>query len=183
MSFDFRTEKREKTKTIFSADYENNIFRIWYQQSKPTANKLLAIIPPDEEGIRPTRITLHNWIHDKFIHMATDMDAEVLTRVEDQLIQDKVEMINRHIEIAKEMQETGLNYLRSLDENDLTPQVAFRLVVEGIRIESESVGIPSALKKLATMTDEQLTDEVKKLIERSPVDILPLEDAVIEPAD
>lgn len=181
MTYSFRID--EKKLPVFSPDYENQVFMIWYQKGKLSPNNLLAAVPPNEDGDKPTRMTLTHWINEKFIHMANDMDAEVLNRVEDQLVQDKVEMINRHITIAREMQETGLEYLRSLDGDDLTPQVAFRLLVEGIRIETESVGIPSALKKLATMTDEQLTDKVKELIERSPVDILPLEDTVIDPAD
>lgn len=183
MAYSFRTKEERIRRTDFTPDYENNIFILWYQRGKPSAQKLLAMIPPDDQGYRPTRSTLNNWISEKFMHMATDMDAQVLDKLEDQLIEQKVEMVNRHITIAKEMQETGLEYLRNLDDNDLTPQVAFRLVVEGIRIESESVGIPSALKKLATMTDEQLTDKVKEMIERSPVEILPLEDEIIESAD
>lgn len=174
MSFDFRTEGRRVYH--FSPDYENEVFMIWYRNDRPYAPNLLQLIPPNDEGGKPTTATLKNWINDKFAYRASDMDADVLNKVEDQLIQEKVEMVTRHIAIAKEMQNTGLEYLRSLDGEDLTPQVAFRLVVEGIRIESESVGIPSALRKLATMTDEQLTDKVKELIERSPVDILPLED-------
>lgn len=182
MYSNFRIEE-EKRKVNFSPDYENQIFMLWYQKAKPNPHKLLAMIPPDEQGDKPTRSTLTHWINEKFIHMANDMDAEVLNRVEDQLIQDKVEMINRHIALAREMQETGLEYLRNLDDNDLTPQVAFRLLVEGIRIESESVGIPNALKKLATMTNEQLTDKVVEMIEQSSVEILPLDDMVVDPTD
>jgi len=63
--------------------------------------------------------------------------------------------------------------IRFLNENQdvLSAPAAVRLLVEGIRIERESRGIPAALDKMQNMSDEQLLDEIKELMTSSSVSL------------
>ena len=91
MTYSFRTDVKKTP--IFSPDYETEAFMIWYRNGKPSPQKLFALMPPNDDGDKPARMTLSHWINEKFVFMASDMDAKTLDRIEDQLIQDKVEMI------------------------------------------------------------------------------------------
>ena len=66
------------------------------------------------------------------------------------------------------MQNLSLEYLEA-HADDLTSAGAVRLLVEGIRIERESKGVPEALEKMSKMSDADLLEEVKKLATSSSV--------------
>lgn len=172
MSYSFKLEKRNNQP--YSEQYKQKIFLIWYEHGRPVGNNLLALVPEAEDKRKPTKLMLANWIREDFVPMADKMDAEVADQLKDKLIQEKVEMVQRHTAVAKHMQEMAIKYLNA-NEKDLSPHIAVRLLVEGIRIESENVGIPAVLKKMAQMTDDDLLKEVQDLMERSPVELLPAE--------
>jgi hypothetical protein len=179
MSFDF-SEKRNRDTHRFSEEYKQELFLVWYENNRPNARNFMAIVPEDKFGHKPPRTTIEGWIYKDFKPKAEIVDQDVRERVSDQLVKEKVEMLQRHIQISRSMQDTAIKYLEQ-HENDLSPHIAVRLLVEGIRIERESVGIPNVLLKMSEMSDEDLVKKVEELIERSPVEILPaeIEDAEI----
>jgi hypothetical protein len=50
-----------------------------------------------------------------------------------------------------------------------------RLLVEGVRIERESRGISTTLEKITGLSDEELEKQVRQIVERSPVELIPME--------
>lgn len=155
----------------FTDEYKDACFYAWYNSGKPTVKDLYEIIPfpVTNFGKKPTQTTLHTWIYDYFTPRAVDLDDGVRDTMNKNLILSKVEMLERQAKIGKRMQELGLEYLEEHKE-DITSNAAVRMVVEGLRIEFERSGIPDMLLKMQDMSDEQLLDEVVKLVENSPIE-------------
>jgi len=81
------------------------------------------------------------------------------------VISEKIEMLKRHADVGLQMQNMAIEYLNE-NRDELSSPAAVRMLVEGIRIERESRGIPAALDKMMNMTDEELMKEVTGLIEK-----------------
>ncbi len=161
----------------YSEEYEEKAFIIWYRANKPNALRLYNMLPPDETGRKISRERLRGWIQ-KFRERAVLLDDAVKNELSDRMVKEKIEMLNRHAEIAVELQDRALDYLRKVEDNDLGASSAVRMLVEAIRIERISRGVPQVLEKMATMSDDDLLKEAEKLLLRSPItEIAPIEGA------
>ena len=154
-------------RNFFPTEYKDDIFMIWYRAGKPSAYTLHNIIPKTVDDKKPTRITLQDWIT-VFYQKAEILDQAVRDEMNNRMILEKIEMLNRHAEVGVEMQKKSLDYLRS-EKSDLNSAAAVRMLVDGIRIEKESRGIPRILSKMAGMADDDLLKEAEKLLLRSPI--------------
>ena len=130
------------------------------------------MIPANWGNEIPTANSLHLWIQgEKFQSQAEDLDKQVSIELESRLVKEKVEMLSRHSELGVYMQTMAKDYLEA-NESSLSANAAVRLLIEGIRVERESKGIPQALEKMLSKTDEELLEEVKSLTEGAHVEIL-----------
>jgi len=156
----------------FSSQYREKVFYIWYNHGKPGANSLLPFISSDMDdwGRLPTISLLSQWITDEFKPRSELLDSRVKEQLDAMVIAEKVEMLRRHAEIGLRMQEMSIRFLNE-NQDVLSAPAAVRLLVEGIRIERESRGIPAALDKMQNMSDEQLLDEIKELMTSSSVSL------------
>lgn len=156
---------------MFSDDYKEIVFYVWYNNKKPTPTKLFDLIPEPEtnNGIKPARMTLSNWINGMFAERASKLDEGVRNTLDTAVIQAKIEMLKRHVETSKEMQNIGIEWLKA-HKDELTGASAVRLATEGMRIERESLGIPGALLRMSEKSDDELLEELRQLIEESPVE-------------
>lgn len=159
----------------FSDAFKQDVFKIWYSNQKPGARKLQFMIPEDwfKDGVHevPSLSTVNKWIREIFIPQASVLDEQVSRELEQRMVAEKVEMLSRHAKIGVKMQDTALRYIDDhLDE--LNTPSAVRLLVEGVRIERESRGLPQALERMMDKSDEELLEEVKKLIGESPAEII-----------
>lgn len=152
----------------YSDDYKSKVFQLWYNNGKPPGSDLINILPIPETnyGKKPSVQALNLWIRE-FKERAEELDQQVREELDHTLISAKVEMLKRHVDVAREMQRISLEFLR---EAELTPAAAVRLLADGIAIERNSLGIPEALMKMVEMSDEQLVAEIKKELERSPIE-------------
>lgn len=168
----------------YSDDYRNQVFQIWYNRGKLPIPLLMELIPVPETnfGKKPSRQTLEKWIHTDFQERSKALDAGVRETMDVALIATKVEMLQKHMKTAAHMQDLAIEYLDA-HKDELSTAAAVRLLVEGVRIERESVGIPGMLDRMAKKTDEQLLEEVRQLIQESPVDFEKIEDEIIESED
>lgn len=149
----------------FSSQYREKVFYIWFNHGKPGAHSLLPYISGDmdEWGRIPTLSLLSQWITDDFKPRAEKLDQAIKEKLDALVISEKVEMLKRHADLGTRMQNIAINYLNeNLDE--LSAPAAVRLLVEGVRIERESRGIPAALDKIRDMSDEQLMEQIKGLM-------------------
>lgn len=156
----------------FSSQYREKVFYIWYNRGKPGAKSLLQFIPSDldEWGRVPTGAALVQWIQDEYKPRADLLDQQVKDQLDAMVIQEKVEMMKRHASVAVKMQEMAIRFLNE-NEDVMSAPAAVRLLVEGIRIERESRGIPEALDKMQRMSDEELLEQVKEIMTNSSVSL------------
>ena len=163
----------------YTASYKDAVFTVWYSAGKPSMERLIKMLPnPAEFGIAigyPSENTLNVWVKD-YKERAIGLDEEVSRRLADRLIAEKVKMLDAHSVIAAEMQQMSLQYLRE-NKDKLSPNAAVRMLVEGVRIERESKGIPRTLEKLADKSDEDLLQQIEDLLLRSPIQTTQLEDS------
>jgi hypothetical protein len=92
---------------------------------------------------------------------AKELDVEVMRRINEQAIEQRVDMVRRHSQNSKEMQDKALEFLR---ENELKgANAAIRLWVEATQIEKASLGLDALIDTVSKLTDQDLLAKIKKL--------------------
>ena len=127
---------------------------------------------PEDWGSKPVVDTVGIWIRDIFRPRAEDLDKRLAQELEGRLVQEKVEMLYRHAEIGRKMQKKAMDCLDGIDPEDLGANAAVRLLVEGTRIERDSVGLPQAIEKMINASDEDLLNRVQEITKESQAEIL-----------
>lgn len=154
--------------------YVDELFLLWWKQGRPSIKKFHASIPPNDDGNTPSFETLNNW-KIEWIKKAEELDAEFYGQVAAEAMADKAEMLRRHTTVATKMQDMAIKYLEE-NEAELTINNATRLLIEGVRIERESRGIPDALDKMSEKTDDELMKELQKLVSGDIIDLQIIDD-------
>lgn len=155
----------------YSQVYIDECRMLWYKAGRPTPKRLYDLIPKDSlSGKKPEPTTLSVWINQKWKEWADEMDMMVEDQIKSKLIEEKVSMFERFTKVGQQMQNIALDWLEGHKDN-LNAIAVVRLLVDGVRIEQEARGVPQVLRKMIKMTDDELMDEVKQLISRSPMTI------------
>lgn len=158
----------------YSEDYKTTTFRLWYKTAKPGATKLWEIMEVDPiSGVKPSIAILAHWIAD-FKNSAVILDEEVATQLKDIMVAEKVEMLNRHAETGIKLQNMAMEYIKEHEE-ELKVPMAVKMLIEGVRIERESRGVPQALEKMMNKSDDDLLKDVIALINKAPVEFEQIE--------
>lgn len=155
----------------FSESYKDELFLLWFQNKQPSAQILWQMIPEDW-GHKPSAATIRDWIRERFAPKADALNARMREEMEARMVKEKVEMLYRHAEVGRKMQRKALERLDSIPDDELNANASVRLLVEGIRIERDSVGLPQALEKMLDKEDDDLLAEVERLIGDAPGEIL-----------
>jgi hypothetical protein len=149
-------------------DQIEQLFFIWYRAGKPIMSKLQQLAEDEGITILPNTIaqipSKYNWQI-----RAEALDIEVTRRLESSAIQEKVEMMKRHADAGKRLQDLGLEFLE--DSGLSNANVALKAIVQGAQLERASRGIPDALMKVAEMNNEDLSDIVSRLLSKSDVQL------------
>ena len=168
-------DKKPRTRD-YHESYKNELFLLWFKSHRPSPKRLLRMIPEEWEGDAPAEDTVRQWIKNIFEDRAIVLDKQLQNELEGRLIQEKVEMLYRHGDIGRRMQIKALAKIDTIAPEDLSSSAAVRLLVEGVRIERESVGLPEALEKMLSVPDEKILDRIEKLTEESQAEILIIDD-------
>ncbi len=161
----------------YGEEYKTKVFMVWYKLGKPGGGKLFENIDIDAiTGGKPSIPVLRNWII-TFKEQAAFLDSQVARELEERMVAEKIEMLDRHAKAGVKMQDMAVKYL---DEhaNEIKVPFAVKMLVEGIRIERESRGIPQALAKMLDKTDDDLLKEVIALVNKSPVEFEQIESTI-----
>lgn len=158
----------------YGAEYRNTVFMLWYRMGKPAAHKLAEVMEVDANtGGKPSLPVLRNWIAN-FKEQATFLDSQVARELEDHLVAEKVEMLDRHAKAGVKMQDMAIKYLDEHADEIKVP-MAVKMLVEGVRIERESRGVPQALEKMMSKSDDDLLKDVVALLNKAPVEFEQIE--------
>lgn len=157
--------KDSNIKVSFTEAYRELVFLAWYRNGRPAAAAMGASLPSDDSGNKVSLSTLEHWINQyQWDARADYLDAEVAHKVENQAVQEKVEMLKRHADIGKTLQDQGTAYFKEHPVNN--PSIALKMILEGAEMERESRGLPDALLKISQLSDETLESTVQKLLAR-----------------
>jgi hypothetical protein len=168
--------KEIESSANYTQDYRIKCFMLWYNQGRPGYSRLSTIIgknlPPDANGRYPSKPVLIKWIEEEFVSMAMDLDEQIANQLEVKIVSEKIKMLEEHAKIGHELASMGLEHLK---ESGLgNARNALTAVIEGLRIERESRGVPQISEKLAKMSDEELLGQLTELISSSSItDIIP----------
>jgi len=156
----------------YTDTYREKCFVAWYNAGKPSVAIFALSAPEDEYGRVAGKQAIINWSVE-WRERAEALDAEVRNQLESKLVAEKAEMLKRHADVGKKMQNIALEYLDKPEIiNKLTPNSALRLLVEGLKTERISVGMPDVLEEVMTKTDEELLEDITKLITSGKSEII-----------
>lgn len=155
----------------YSNDYKERVFWIWYEAGRIGVAKLLVKLSELEYENIPVAGTLQEWINDGWRDRADELDQQIRDRFSKEVIETKVEMLKRHSSVGRELQEIGLDWLRDNRES-LTPSAVTRLIKDGYEIERASVGVPEALTKMLSVSDDELKKQIEAALTGEDLDLL-----------
>jgi hypothetical protein len=156
----------------YSPRYKDDMFLLWYKLGKPSSTKFSNHALPNENGDIPFKGTIDNWIEEDWGERAAKLDQEIMQKIEEEVIAEKMTMLKQHTEIARNIQDMAIEYLET-HKDQMTPSTAVRMLIEGIRIERESRGMPEVLENLSNASDEKLLKQIENLATRLPTEITP----------
>lgn len=153
--------------TKFTEHYKFLCRHAWYAGGRPDGEaSIMPVIPADESGRKPAYLTLVGW-RDTYSWdaWADSMDAQVDKIVEDDLINERVKMLRDQASLGKELQTKALDYLRVNGFDSSSSAVS--AIKLGVDTERTSRGISDRLVKMTKLTDEELSEETQKLLDRA----------------
>lgn len=147
----------------YSDQYVETIFFMWYENGRKLTTALANSFPPSPSGDTPSIQTVQEWKRKYgWIERADALDADLSTRLQEEVIEKRIQMYEKHTKIADALIEKGEAYLmeHQLDSSS----DAIKMIDLGIEIQRVSVGQVELGRKILTMTDSQLDRELLKLI-------------------
>lgn len=152
---------------VYSDEYIEQVFYLWYKNNKMGGAKLISIIPENEKGMKPNPMTLSTWIKERgWMERADALDAEVSLTLDRDVISARKEMYRKNVEVAEELVAKGRAYILAnpLDDSN----AALRAIGLGVDILRSDVGKAEFAEKVALMSDTQITKELERLIGKTP---------------
>jgi hypothetical protein len=151
-------------KSSFDDEYKYEVFCVWYMNGKPKGQKLQSLIEPNLDGVIPAASTLNTWMKD-LQPLADELDQKIKAQVEETIVLEKVEMLKRHADLGRAMQDLAVDFLEN-NRDQLTPNSAVRLLVEAVKMERESRGLPTLITQTIDSTDEELMKQINDLMNK-----------------
>lgn len=150
----------------YTPRYQEICFNAWYTAGRPqTFDKMIAVMPEDENGNKPGRATLINWRdHNGWDVRADELDARAAAIVDDELVNARVLMLKEQAAKARDLQKMGIEHLR---ENGFdSASAAVSAIIKGAELERTSKGLSERIASLSKMDDEKLIGEANRLLTR-----------------
>jgi len=147
----------------YTEKYIDQCFYIWYDGDRAVGNGLIDRLPETDDGKKPGVFTVKRWVEEKgWIERADALDATVSVRIEEEVIDKRVAMYKRHAEIGEFEVEAGFEYLKA--HGIKKEETALRAITDGTELQRKSVGVEDVLRKISSMTPDQLDNELRKLL-------------------
>ena len=148
--------------------YKENAFQAWYGNNQITSPKLLVLLQA-QDGHAPAKETLSKWIV-TWRDRAAELDQEAKDQFTKEVIETKVEMLRRHAKAGRELQDIGMDWVRE-NKDQLTAASVTRIIKDGYEMEKSSVGVPEALEKMLSTSDEELVKQIEAAIAGEDLDL------------
>src|SRR3990167_756154 len=150
----------------YSPRYKETVFAIWYENERAGVTRLHGLVPVDEYDRKPPLAMLGKWMEDGEWNIRADiLDEQASSSLDIKLVESRIEIFKKHAEIGHKLQEIGLAYF---EEHELKNEaIALKAIIDGARLERESLGLGTALAKVFSMNDNELQKELQKLLNKS----------------
>lgn len=151
----------------YSDDYLEQCFEVWYSMGQPNnMNLLIDRIPDSPNGGKPTKVFLLNTKNTRgWSERADAMNTKAIQKVEDQLIDQKAEMLKRQAQQAFEIAERAREHL--LENGFDTSSAAVNAIKWATEEERTVRGVSEMMIKISKMTPDELMQEAAKLLKRN----------------
>lgn len=156
-------------KPTYDSNYKERAFWLWYDKGKLSTTKLSFALQEQEDEV-PSKGTLEAWIRE-WRERAEELDQQVKDKFSAEVIETKVEMLRRHASMGRELQGIGLDWIRE-HKDELTAAAVTRLIKDGYEMEKASVGVPEALTKMLSTSDEDLMKQIEAALTGEDLDFL-----------
>lgn len=150
----------------FPQSYIENVFSVWELYDHPNMNKLFDLIDPTEDGNKPAPTTLSAWkVKYGWEDRAESIQVKVQEQTDRELVQVRMEMMQRHAERARAIGDKAWKYLDTVgfDSSASAVSAAFKAFEE----EKKSTGMGIALSQVFSMSDEDLQKAMNRLLLRA----------------
>lgn len=151
----------------WSKNYRRRCFDAWYLQGRSNVPAhILEIIPPDDDGTKPTVLTVRKWyLNGGWDLLADDLDVKVEEKANISLINQKAAMLKRHQQDAVKLADKARDYLllEGFDSASAAAQTYFRATEE----QRKTAGFSDLLERLDKMTNNDVEREIVALLSRS----------------
>lgn len=154
------------TTNAYSKDYKEYCFLTWWRVGRPNWTNLVLQIEKFQDRMLPSTATLSDWAKEgDWVERANKLDLEVMDEIKQRFITEKAQMLARHAEVGKTLQDYGLEYLQN---NPITSQgVALRAIQMGVEIEGSAAQIEKLVSSIAKMDDPQIEEGLKSLLDKA----------------
>jgi len=150
----------------YSEQYKMYVFRFWYSTDKRGSIYIKENLPITVDWVTGKEVntkTINGWIQGDFETYAEFLDSQVIKKIDSQLIEERVEMLNRHAQYAKDLIEKSWEYI---EENGLeNSRNAVNAIIQGIKVERESSGLPvRELLDVQNKSDSELIESLRDVV-------------------
>lgn len=152
----------------YDEGYIEQVFVFWYTSGKIPPAKLIGLdtFPKDQFGRVPVRQVVESWLNERGWRERADvLDAQVETKINDELVALKVSMLRRQASRAKEVAEKAHEYIMSEGFDSSASAIAG--FIKSSELERTTVGLSRTIEKLAQMRDDEIMEKIKELSERA----------------
>jgi len=142
-------------------NYIEEAFYAWYENGRSFKN----FVFPQSVGKKPSIETVKEWASELgWVQRADVLDAQVAQALDTKVINRRVEMFERHVQLAEDLIQKGLAYLaKNGIESDNS---AIRAISLGMDTQRMSVGVAEAYAQISKMSNDQLEKELLRLTGR-----------------
>jgi len=153
-------------KHVWTQEYLDGIFSIWYSSGKIPLSDLVEKLPKDDRGESPTLRQLAMIRTTEAWQTRADIiDAEAEASLTQHLVQVRADMLKRQADLGLELQNIGSEYLRNNGID--TVANALKAISIGMEMERDARGMNVAISAIPQMRDDQVKKEIQMLMDKA----------------
>lgn len=153
-----------KSNKVYTENYQELCFQAWYSAGRPKkVSDALEVIPADVDDRKPGPTMVEKWLNETWMLRADELDAKAVQLADNNLIAQKAEMLKAQAERGRELQEKGIEYIRTSGYDSAASAV--QGVIRGAELERTSRGIGELIVKMSKMSEGDLKEEIMRRLQ------------------
>lgn len=147
----------------FDDAYRETCFNVWLSADCPDGlRRIQEVLPLTAEGEKPSLEVVRMWLNQDWKFRADYINSRAQEVADEDLIQRKAEMLKQQAERGRKLQLMGIEYLESEGGGFDSSSSAVSAIINGAKLERESMGIGDLIERMSRMSDTELKSEIVK---------------------